>query len=504
MTTGPVTTGPVTTGPASTLRSRLTIRTRLTLTYAGLFAAAGAAMIGLLYLFMNYGPTYAPNLVKVPVLSGPSADAGKRPVPGADTGAGGAAGAAPSLGTGARAEAGAVPTLDTGAGKDDSAAPHAGATAGGESGTVLSGGTGTATGKRAVPSTTTDATVEAGASPSTGASEARPTKSGITTFEVASKADFLDALLIFSAVALLVLLVIAVVLGWFVAGRMLAPLQRITATARSIAGSTLHERIALAGPKDEIRELADTFDAMLQRLDKAFQAQSRFAANASHELRTPLAVMRTLLQVALAAPGEYRLEDLGPDLLTLNRRSAEITEALLVLARADHGAIAEEAVELAALAREVCTQATSAAAEAGVALSASVGRGRVLGDRVLLRQLVTNLVDNAVRHNHPGGTVTVAVDERPGQEVRLVVRNTGRTLSRTEADRILEPFHRLDTRQTSRSGRSAGHGLGLAIVESIVRAHNGTLHAEPLRDGGLDMTVTLPAAALCGGRAPTS
>ncbi|MFD6337578.1 ATP-binding protein [Streptomyces sp. NPDC060131] len=494
----------MTTGPASTLRSRLTIRTRLTLTYAGLFAAAGAAMIGLLYLFMNYGPTYAPNLVKVPVLSGPSADAGKRPVPGADTGAGGAAGAAPSLGTGARAEAGAVPTLDTGAGKDDSAAPHAGATAGGESGTVLSGGTGTATGKRAVPSTTTDATVEAGASPSTGASEARPTKSGITTFEVASKADFLDALLIFSAVALLVLLVIAVVLGWFVAGRMLAPLQRITATARSIAGSTLHERIALAGPKDEIRELADTFDAMLQRLDKAFQAQSRFAANASHELRTPLAVMRTLLQVALAAPGEYRLEDLGPDLLTLNRRSAEITEALLVLARADHGAIAEEAVELAALAREVCTQATSAAAEAGVALSASVGRGRVLGDRVLLRQLVTNLVDNAVRHNHPGGTVTVAVDERPGQGVRLVVRNTGRKLSRTEADRILEPFHRLDTRQTSRSGRSAGHGLGLAIVESIVRAHNGTLHAEPLRDGGLDMTVTLPAAALCGGRASTS
>ncbi|MFD7318310.1 sensor histidine kinase, partial [Streptomyces sp. NPDC059883] len=120
-----------------------------------------------------------------------------------------------------------------------------------------------------------------------------------------------------------------------------------------------------------------------------------------------------------------------------------------------------------------------------------------------LRQLVTNLVDNAVRHNHPGGTVTVAVDERPGQDVRLVVRNTGRALSRTEADRILEPFHRLDTRQTSRSGRPAGHGLGLAIVESIVRAHNGTLHAEPLRDGGLDFTVTLPAEALSGGRAPT-
>ncbi|WP_129772967.1 ATP-binding protein, partial [Streptomyces sp. L-9-10] len=155
-------------------------------------------------------------------------------------------------------------------------------------------------------------------------------------------------------------------------------------------------------------------------------------------------------------------------------------------------------------AREVCTQATPAAADAGVALTASVGRGRVLGDRILLRQLVTNLVDNAVRHNHPGGTVTVSVDERPEHGVRLVVRNTGRKLTRTEADRILEPFHRLDTRRTSRSDRPAGYGLGLAIVESIVRAHNGTLHAEPLRDGGLDITITLPTAALCGGRAPTS
>ncbi|MFJ5684562.1 MULTISPECIES: sensor histidine kinase [unclassified Streptomyces] len=486
----------------STVRSRLTIRTRLTLTYAGLFAAAGVAMIGLLYLFMNYGPTYAPNLVKVPVLSGPGAGTEERSVSGDGTDAGRAAGAAPSAGTGAGKEASAA----AGAGAVAGAAPSAPADGAGEAGIAPS----TAAGKPAVPSAPADAAAEpteaaeADDASGTGASEARPTKSGIITFEVASKADFLDALLIFSAVALLVLLVIAVVLGWFVAGRMLAPLQRITATARSIAGSTLHERIALAGPKDEIRELADTFDAMLQRLDKAFQAQSRFAANASHELRTPLAGMRTLLQVALAAPGEYRLEDLGPDLLTLNRRSTEITEALLVLARADHGALAEEAVELDVLAREVCTQATPAAADAGVVLTASVGRGRVLGDRVLLRQLVTNLVDNAVRHNHPGGTVTVSVDERPEHGTRLVVRNTGRTLTRTETDRILEPFHRLDTRRTSRPDRPAGYGLGLAIVESIVRAHNGTLHAEPLRHGGLGITVTLPTADLCGGRASTS
>ncbi|MFE4540400.1 ATP-binding protein [Streptomyces scopuliridis] len=463
----------------STVRGRLTIRARLTLTYAGLFAVAGAALIGLLYLFMNYGPTYAPDLVRVPFP--PSASAAE------DTSAAEEAGAAPSVPTGASDEAGAVPSAPTGAGHEAGVAPSeesrgASTHEGAEPGQAPRNGTDDG----AAPDTGSSA------APDTGASEARPT-TGVISFEVASKADFLYALLIFSAVALLVLLVIAVFVGWFVAGRMLAPLQRITTTARSIAGSTLHERIALTGPKDEIRELADTFDAMLQRLDKVFQAQSRFAANASHELRTPLAGMRTILQVALAAPEEYRLEDLGPDLLTLNRRSTEITEALLVLARADHGAIAEEVVELGALAREVCIQAAPTA-EAGVALTASVGRGRVLGDRVLLRQLVTNLVDNAVRHNHPGGTVTVAVDERPGDEVRLVVRNTGRKMNRTEADRILEPFHRLDTRQTNRSGQPTGHGLGLAIVESIVRAHNGTLHAEPLQAGGLDITVTLPTA----------
>ncbi|MFJ2670139.1 ATP-binding protein [Streptomyces sp. NPDC087525] len=429
----------------STVWLRLTIRARLTLTYAGLFAAAGVAMIGLLYAFMKYVPVYSESLTThSSALKSGTTTAGL-PGPGHLTHS------ADSMVAATDCEVSFTEKVRTFAAR--LSAPSDG-----------------------------DSTVAVCGSASGGKS----------SFEVSTKADFLEALLMFSAVTLLVLLVIAVVLGWFVAGRMLAPLQRITATARSIAGSTLHERIALAGPKDEIRELADTFDAMLQRLDKAFQAQSRFAANASHELRTPLAGMRTLLQVALAAPGEYRLEDLGPDLLTLNRRSTEITEALLVLARADHGALAEEAVELDVLAREVCTQATPAAADAGVVLTASVGRGRVLGDRVLLRQLVTNLVDNAVRHNHPGGTVTVSVDERPEHGTRLVVRNTGRTLTRTETDRILEPFHRLDTRRTSRPDRPAGYGLGLAIVESIVRAHNGTLHAEPLRHGGLGITVTLP------------
>ncbi|MFE5541854.1 sensor histidine kinase [Streptomyces sp. NPDC056519] len=320
--------------------------------------------------------------------------------------------------------------------------------------------------------------------------------SGVALFNgspISNKADFLDALLLYGTLALLILVLIALALGWFLAGRMLAPIQRITATARVVAGATLHERVALSGPRDEIRELADSFDGMLHRLDRSFQAQRRFAANASHELRTPLASTRTVLQVAQASPGAYRLEELLHKLLELNGRSTEITESLLTLARADHGQIASDEVDLGAVTREECTQAASQAGQAGVALAVSAGPGPLHGDPVLLRQLVRNLVDNAIRHNHRNGWATVEVDRPDGDAVRLVVSSTGRELTREEADRILEPFFRLDTRQSGPASRPAGHGLGLAIVESIVRSHGGTLRADPLPAGGLVITVMLPA-----------
>ncbi|MFJ4963264.1 ATP-binding protein [Streptomyces sp. NPDC088729] len=426
-------------------RRRATIRTRLTLTYAGLFAGAGAAMIGLLYVFMKYVPVYSETL------EGPGTKNGE-PV------------LRPSF-------SGAMEPESLTLRPDCSAPP--------ESGGFLDAAEGVL---RRLTSSGDTATAAMCTSPT----------GSVTSFEVSTKEDFLHALLMFSAVALLVLLVIAVILGWFVAGRMLSPLQRITTTARGIAGSTLHQRIALDGPKDEIRELADTFDAMLERLDGAFQAQRRFAANASHELRTPLAGMRTVLQVALAAPQAYRLEDLGPKLLALNRRSTEITEALLTLARAEHGAVAQEDVELDAVARDVCAQAVAQAERAEVSLTVSGRAGRLRGDPVLLRQLVVNLVDNGIRHNRPGGTVAVRVAGREGGGALLVVRNSGRRLSRTDVERALEPFHRLDTRQADRPDRPAGHGLGLAIVASIVRAHGGTLRAEPPADGGLEIEVALP------------
>ncbi|MEU9230275.1 HAMP domain-containing sensor histidine kinase [Streptomyces massasporeus] len=318
----------------------------------------------------------------------------------------------------------------------------------------------------------------------------------VTTFQVTTKEDFLRELLLFSAVALAVLLLIALFLGWIVAGRMLAPLQRVTATARGIAGSTLHERITPTGPKDELRELAETFNDMLERLDRSFDAQRRFASNASHELKTPLTGMRAILQVALAAPEEYRLQDVGPKLLTLTTRSADILSALLTLARADQGGIGRRETALEGVVRETAAQHRAQARELGVALTVDAAPARVTGNPVLLGQLTANLVSNAIRHNHAGGTAEVRVERDPGQgPVRLVVRNSGRRFSRKEIDMMREPFHRLDTRQAGRAGRGpTGHGLGLAVAESIAQAHAGELHIASPPEGGLEVTVTLPLA----------
>ncbi|MET9670299.1 ATP-binding protein [Streptomyces sp. NPDC006475] len=435
-------------------RARLTIRARLTLTYGALFAASGAAMIGLLYLFMRYGPNYSVALTK-------SAPASATPSLSADPGAAPSAGASPG------------PSPEVSA---------------------------TAAGRRPTLPADASAAVPAGASPGPSHVEYAKPPHGLWSMEVSTRADFLQALLVFSAVVFLILLLISVIVGWFVAGRMLAPLQQITATARGVVDSTLHERIALAGPPDEIRELADTFNAMLRRLEQAFAAQRRFAANASHELRTPLASMRTIIQVALTSPEPDDLRAAATQLLTLNTRSTEITEALLTLARADHGAITQEPVDLGETAREHCAHVGPQAQAARVRLTGPTSEARTTGDRTLLRQLVSNLIDNAIKHNHRDGTATVAVHRSHDGRVRLTVRNSGPELSQGAVDRAFEPFHRLDTRTENANGRPTGHGLGLAIVQSIVRAHNGTLRATPLRPNGLEVSIDLPGAPAQGRR----
>ncbi|MFJ5646146.1 sensor histidine kinase [Streptomyces sp. NPDC093223] len=430
---------------------RLTIRTRLTLTYGVLFGASTAAMVALVYVIMMYGPSYSPELTKPTLVCQPTlapATPSGQPAPG-----------------------------------NSSARP-------------LDGPAGSASAS-AVPGSAASASAAREPGPDTSASTARSKPScmeqrGLTSFRVSTKSDFLKALLVFSAAAGVALLLITLVAGWYMAGRMLARLQRITTTARGIADSTLHERIDFAGPSDEIKELADTFDAMLTRLDQAFQAQRRFAANASHELRTPLAAMRTILQVALSSPDPADLRAAGAQLLVLNKRSSDITEALLTLARSDHGAIARRPVDLADLAREACDQALAAAAKAEVKISRPKGSACVLGDPILLRQLVANLIDNAVKHNYRGGTVLAEVTRSDDGSVRFTMRNSGPVLDQEDVRRAFEPFHRLDTRVQGATGRPAGFGLGLAIVHAIVQAHGGTLTATPARPDGLEIAVVLP------------
>jgi two-component system, OmpR family, sensor histidine kinase VanS len=285
-----------------------------------------------------------------------------------------------------------------------------------------------------------------------------------------------------SASSLVVVTALGLFVCWVVAGRVLSPLSRITAAARSATAGTLDQRIGLVGPDDELKQLADTFDGMLARLDREFEANRRFAANASHELRTPLAVARTMLQVALADPDNHDLRELGPKLLATNARGIATTEALLVLASAQHGDIRREVVDLAALAADIAVLVRAEARQRGVSVQTRFQPSSANGDPVLLRQLLLNLVQNAVRHNIPGGRAEVSV-----ADMTLTVANTGPVLPADSVDALFEPFHRAQAR--TRSGSGNGHGLGLAIVRAIADAHGASIRAEARPDGGLIVEV---------------
>lgn len=321
------------------------------------------------------------------------------------------------------------------------------------------------------------------------------------------RADTLGALLGWSLLTLGVAVALAAALGWVVASRALAPLHRITATARRVADDSLHRRIALAGPRDEIRDLADTFDAMLERLDRSFDGQRRFVALASHELRTPLTITRTVLEVALddpATPAETRA--LGDRLLGVTARHERLIDGLLTLAVAEQAPAAVEEADLADLARTVVAQAAGEAGRAGVGLEADLAPAPVTGDPLLLERLVQNLVDNAVRHNARGGFVTVRTGPAvgPGAGARVVVENSGPVVPPEAVPALTEPFHQhaggpgADASRRRRRARDGGAGLGLSIVRAVATAHGGTLHLAPRPAGGLRATVTLPGAVDAG------
>ncbi|MGI5208371.1 sensor histidine kinase [Spirillospora sp. CA-108201] len=303
------------------------------------------------------------------------------------------------------------------------------------------------------------------------------------------KHDVLEQLLQSSLVTMLVLGVLAVVIGYVVAGRMLRPLHTVTATARRLSESNLHERIALDGPQDEIKDLADTFDRMLDRLDRAFDAQSRFVANASHELRTPLTINRTVLEVALASrrsPPETRA--LADVLLGNTARHERLIEGLLLLAKSEREPAAPVGTPLRDVVRSALDQLDGRAEEAGVDVEARLGPAAVTGDPVLLERCAVNLLENAVKYNVPDGRVWVATGVRDGEAFLRVV-NTGRPVPSYEVATIFEPFRRL---RADRTGSRDGAGLGLSIVRAVVAAHGGAVDTVPRPEGGLSITVRLP------------
>ena len=293
-----------------------------------------------------------------------------------------------------------------------------------------------------------------------------------------------------AGVMMVFLLVFGLLGGWLLAGRMLAPLTRITDATRMAAKGSLAHRIELEGRQDEFRELADAFDAMLARLEAHVAEQQRFAANASHELRTPLAITQTLLDVARNDPNRANGE-LDERLRAVNTRAIDLTEALLLLSRADQRSFAPENVDLSLIAEEAAETLLPLAEERGVTIETASEVTPTIGSPALLLQLATNLVHNAIVHNLPGeGTVWVATSVHPTNVV-LTVENTGERLTPQLVSTLAEPFQRGTKRIRT---DHAGVGLGLTIVKSITQAHEGTLTLSARAAGGLSVTVQLPAA----------
>jgi len=306
-----------------------------------------------------------------------------------------------------------------------------------------------------------------------------------------TRSDLLDAFAPRAGQALAFLIVFGLVGGWFLAGRMLAPLARITDATRMAASGSLSHRIRLEGRQDEFRELADSFDAMLARLEAHVAEQRRFAANASHELRTPLAITQTLLDVARNDPNGDTGE-LVKRLLAVNARAIDLTEALLLLSRADQRSFTREPVDLSLIAEEATETLLPLAAKHRVTIETSGDITPTVGSPALLRQLATNLVHNAIVHNLPrDGRVWVTTSVHHGNAV-LAVENTGDRLTRQLVSTLAEPFRRGTERVRA---DHAGVGLGLAIVKSITQAHDGELAIVPRPEGGVCVTVRLPAGS---------
>ena len=315
---------------------------------------------------------------------------------------------------------------------------------------------------------------------------------GLALLVSSQKATDLHQLFVYSWLALAIMAVVSVALGWLVAGRVLRPLRTITATARNISATNLHERLALSGPNDELKELGDTFDDLLARLEQFIQSQRQFVANASHELRTPLALQRTAIQLALTDP-DATMESLRAAherVLASGAQQERLIEALLTLTRGQAGLTKREPFDLAVLAEQVILARQSRAQERSIELRCVLGPAPMTGDPRLAERLVANLVDNALAYNSTPGRIDMMTGHR--SDVAFVsITNTGPVIDAGAVDRLTQPFERL---VTERTGHAEGSGLGLSIVSAIVNAHVGSLTLRPRPGGGLTVEAAFPSA----------
>jgi signal transduction histidine kinase len=450
-------------------RVRPSVRLRLTLIYSGLFVLAGAALLTVNYLLVSQREHRSGTAVSI--VCKPGAGLGLGP-------------AGPGL-TGPR------PGL-TGPGPG----------AGGASGPS---GCAQVSVRGVVGTPPLNAAVGALEGPSRPASVPNGGLAALAGLASRAQNHTLHSLEVESALALGVMAVASLGLGWLVAGRALRPVHQITATARRLSEQTLHERIGLDGPDDELKELADTFDAMLARLDRAFASHRRFVANASHELRTPLATERVLMDEALANPdaGVAELRSTLSGLRASNEQTERLIDALLVLARSERGVHRWVPTDLSSLAAQAVERARAEAAGHGVELRTQLFPAVTTGDPTLLERLIGNLVENGIRHNRTSGWLEVATDTWQGRP-RVAVANSGRVLDPESVPTLFEPFRRGGA---DRVGTDGGFGLGLSIVRSVVEAHGGRIDAVAPPDGGLRVVVVLPpslAAQSVGTGAPAA
>jgi signal transduction histidine kinase len=310
------------------------------------------------------------------------------------------------------------------------------------------------------------------------------------TAQIARQQETVQNQLVQSAVlTLIAVTVLSIVLGYIVSGRMLRPLQQMTATARRLSESTLHERFGLDGPRDEIKELADTFDNLLDRLHRAFESQRQFVANASHELRTPLAINRTIIDVAVAKPGAPEaVRTLGTKLQGAIVRQERLIEGLLLLARSQHDLHERSPRDLAVLTASALEQLSGAARQAQVTITRQLAQARTCGDPVLLERCAANLIENAIKYNATERQVWVRTGETDAR-AWLQVENTGPPVRQEQIDAIFQPFRRL---QADRVKSADGAGLGLSIVRSVMHSQRGTVEARPRPGGGLVVTLLMP------------